>query len=705
MKTLTRRDFLRLSAITAAGATAAACAQATPQIIEKEVIKEVEVEKPVVVEKEVVKEVEKVVKETVEVEKEVVKEVEVEKEVEKVVTAVPTISPHQAPMLQARVKAGELPPLEERLPAEPLVVQPVEEVGEYGGTWHRQSIGPGDVRIGDRLTYQTLVRWKGPTNVSEIVPNVAKSWEVSADGAAFTFHLRKGHKWSDGEPFTSDDWVFWYEDVLLNEDLNPVFPKDFRDPARDEAMVLEKIDDYTFKVTFASSYGLFIPKMAGPGGLWLAQAHPKHYMKQFHPNYVEKAELDKKVKDAGFDNWWELFGDRGGPWQKQNAELPVLFAWVPKQVPPAVPIIHERNPYYYKVDPEGNQLPYIDRIVHELVEDSEMLNMRAVAGKVDMQFRHIIWTNYPLFVDNAEKGNYRVMKWKLARGSGAVLPLNLNHSDPGKRELFQNQKFRAALSVAIDRDEINEFCYMGMGTPRQMAVIEECPYFKPEHATRYAEYDPDEANALLDEIGLTERDEEGFRKQLDGKKLTITIEYAPVFGPWKDLSAMVAEDWKEVGIRAMPKEEARPLFSERCEEGHEVDLGIWTADRCATPLVEPWYFMPIGGGTPCSNGRDWWDWYLTGGDSGEEPPEEVKHQYELWDKCKGATSKEERDKYAEEFFDNASGQLWYIGIVGGLPHVGIVKKNFRNVPEEAISDWLQLTPGNTATEQYFIRQG
>jgi len=643
-----------------------------------------------------------VVKETVVVEKPVEKVVEKEVVKEKLITPTPTISPHQAPMLQDRVRAGKLPSLEERLPVEPLVIQPVEEIGQYGGTWHRVAVGPGDAGIiNSRLSYEALVRWAGPTDVSKVVPNVIKAWEVSPDATTFTFHLRKGMKWSDGEPFTADDFVFYYEDVLLNEDLTPVFPKLLRDPAKDEPTVLEKIDDYTFKFTFASPYGLFMQMLAGPSFQWVPDGHPAHYMKQFHPNYVDKAELDKKVKDAGFDNWWELYDDRRD-WR--NPERPHIWAWPVKQAPPAVPIICERNPYYWKVDPEGNQLPYIDRISFDVVEDSEMLNMKAVAGEVDMQFRHIIWQNYPLFMENAEKGNYRVMKWKLARGSGAVLPLNLNHKDPAKRELFNNKKFRIALSLAINRDEINEFCYMGMGTPRQQAVIEECPYFKPEHATKYAEYDPDKANALLDEIGLTERDEEGFRKGLDGKPLTITIEYAPVFGPWKDLSAMVAEDWKKVGIRAIPKEEARPLFSQRCQEGHEVDLGIWTADRCATPLIEPWYFMPIGGGTPCSNGRDWWDWYTTGGESGEEPPPEVKRQYELWDKIKGATSDVERDKYAEEFFDNASEQLWYIGIVGGLPHVGIVKKNFRNVPEEAISDWLQLTPGNTAPEQYFIKQ-
>jgi peptide/nickel transport system substrate-binding protein len=259
------------------------------------------------------------------------------------------------------------------------------------------------------------------------------------------------------------------------------------------------------------------------------------------------------------------------------------------------------------------------------------------------------------------------------------------------------------MSLAINRAEINEFAYMGMGAPRQCAVLEESPYFKPEHATKYAEHDPDRANELLDAIGLAERDEEGFRKGLDGEKLTIVVEYAPVFGPWADAVTKIVEYWGEVGIRAMGKEEARDLFSTRCEEGHEVDVGIWMADRAATPLVQPNYWQPIAGSTPCSNARDWDDWRDTDGEEGEEPPEEVKRQYELYDMIRGATSQEELDKYAQEFFDNAAEQLWWIGIVGDLPAVVIVKNNFRNVPEVAISDWLQLTPGNTATEQYFFK--
>lgn len=666
---LTRRQFIQISGLATAGAIMAACGPKATEAPTTE------------------------------------KTAEPTKEAEKTEEAAPVSKYNESPMWAAMVEKGELPPVDERLPLQPLVITPVEEVGEYGGTWHRCATSAGDRQMSARLTYENLVRWAGPTDVSSIKANVCESWEVNDDATEFIFNLRKGMKWSDGEPFTADDWVFWFEADINNKEMRPNFPKNFTDPANGEPMKLEKIDDYTFKMTFASSYGLFMDIMATSSGLSWAQHSPMHYLKQFHPDYADADELAKAVEEAGFENWWQLYRNRGSGGEKENTECPRLWAWLPEVMPPATTLIDVRNPYYWKVDTDGNQLPYIDRISHEIVENADVLNLKAVAGEIDMQFRHITWTNYPLFIENAEKQGYRVFKWKLARGSDVILPPNMNHEDPGKRELYQNLDFRRALSVAINRAEVNEIVYLGMGEPRQLALLPESPFFKPEHATYYAQYDVDMANKLLDDIGMTERDDEDFRTMLNGETFTITIEYAPVFGPWGDVAQLVADYWAEIGIRAVVQEEARNLFGERCSEGHTVDIGIWMADRCATPLPEPRFFMPISGGTPCGNGADWYTWYVTNGAEGEEPPEDIKAHYALYDRIKGATSADEVQKLGQQFIDYASEQLWAIGIVGLLPHVGIVKENFRNVPEDAISDWLQQTPGNTTPEQYFIRQG
>jgi peptide/nickel transport system substrate-binding protein len=324
--------------------------------------------------------------------------------------------------------------------------------------------------------------------------------------------------------------------------------------------------------------------------------------------------------------------------------------------------------------------------------------MKAVAGEIDMQLRHMLWTNYPLFVENAEKGDYRILEWELAEGSNCAIIFNYTHQDPVLRELYANKDFRTALSIAINRDEINEIAYMGFGTPRQSSLSPGSPYFRPEHATNAAEFDPDHANEILDGI-LPEKDAEGFRMRPDGQRLTIYIEYAPIFGPWRDVLQMVNEQWKAVGIDAPLKEEDRSLLDQRTTAG-EQDMRVWTQDYNYTPLLSPhWFCPPIS----ADSSAVWNTWYQTRGESGEEPWPEVKAQVELYWKIMG-TPPEQLDPLAQEFFDTASESLWFIGIVGMLPHVGVAKNNFRNVPAKGISDWLQLTPGNGAPEQWFFKQ-
>ena len=602
----------------------------------------------------------------------------------------------EAPMLADLVKQGKLPPVEQRLPQEPLVVAPLEEIGQYGGTWRRAAVGVSDVGIiNSRITYENLVRWSA--DGKKVVPNVATKWKIEDGGKTFTFYLRKGIKWSDGQPFTAEDIVFWYKEVLLNKDLTPTFPTWLTVDGKPGKV--EKVDDYTIRFKFDAPYGLFMQILAGPNALGITQ-YPAHYLKQFHINYTPKEKLEAMAKEAGFQLWHQLFSNKQS-WQ--NPDCPRIWAWVITTPPPSNIVIATRNPYYWKIDTAGNQLPYIDKIRFDIVENVEVLNMKAMAGEIDMQFRHIVWTNYTLFMENREKGNYRVLKWTSAEGSNALLMPNLNHKDPVLRKLFENLDFRRALSLAINRDEINQIAYLGMGKPRQAAVIPQCPYYKPEYEKAYAEYNPAKANQLLDKIGLTKRDKDGFRLRPDGKTLTVTIEYAPIFGPWTDVVTMVKKYWESVGIKTLLKEESRDLFTTRAQAG-ELDIGIWTMDRCFTPLVEPLYWLPgMPSGTPPNNANEYWRWYRTGGKEGEKPPEDIVKVYQLYDKAKSTTNETARTNYAHEIMRLNAKNLWVIGIVGVLPQIVIVKNNFRNVPEDAIQDWLQLTEGNTYPEQYFFK--
>ncbi len=679
MNTITRRDFLRISSLTAAATLAAACTQpaGTAQPSSAPAAPAAATAAPAA------------------------PAAAATTAPAAGATTAPASAPAryaEAPALADMVKAGTLPPVEERLPKDPRVDAVVEEIGQYGGIWHRGAVGVNDVGIiSSRFTGEPFMRFS--LDVTSLIPNVVKAYEINDDASEFTFHLREGMKWSDGEPYTADDFVFWRQDHLGNTDLTPNIGKDVSDPRNGNPLTLEKVDDYSFKMKFDSPYGLFLQVLGGATGVGIACNYPAHYLKQFHPTYTAAAELDAKTKAASFTNWWELYGNRNS-WQ--NIEKPVIWPWVPTRMPPDVPCVVGRNPYYWKVDPDGKQLPYIDSVQFDVVENADLLNMKAVAGEIDMQHRHITWANYPLFVENAAKGDYRILEWPLAEGSNCCLHPNLNHQDPVMRQLMQTKDFRIALSQGIDRSAIHQLAYQGFGEPRQAALIPECPYFKPEHATKYADHDVAKANELLDGMGLSNKDAEGFRTRPDGTPFSITIEYAPVFGPWGDSVNMICEQWKEIGIRAIPKQEERVLFAERATAGLEMDLGIWMMDRCITPLMEPWFFFPYGSGTPPSTGRLWWDWYLTGGTQGEEPPEEVKAQYALWDECKGATP-EALPALAEQFFDNASENIWFIGTVGRLPNVGVCKNKFRNVPEVAVQDWAIMSLGNTDPEQYFWR--
>jgi len=652
MSKISRREFVRLTGLTAAGTVLAACAE-TPA--------------------------------------------------EPAAPAAPTTAPaaptvpaevsrfSEAPQVAEQVQTGTLPPVEERLPVDPMIVPVVEEIGQYGGVWHRVAVGPNDVWTAGRLSYEALVRWDA--NVTGLYVNLAEAYEVNEDATEYTFRLRRGQRWSDGAPFTADDLMFWYKDGLLNADLTPTFPKRWVAPLSNEPMVLEKLDDETIVFRFSTPYGLFLEV----GVTYAMCQWPKHYLSQFHPNYTPAEDLDAKIQDAGFDNWWELFGDRQS-WQ--NTDLPSLTAWHPERVPPEVPSVWERNPYYWKVDPEGNQLPYINAIQFEVTENADLLNMKAVAGEIDMQTRHILWQNYPVFIDNQDIGDYRVLQWTSAEGANTGLMLNQSHKDPVMRQLVQNKDFRIALSLGIDRPAIHELAYQGFGEPRQAALIPQSPYFKPEYPTRWSDHDPDQANEILDQLGLVERDGEGYRLRPDGEPLTITIEYSPIFGPWRDTVQMICDQWQAIGIRGVPKEEDRSLFTQR-GRANEHDASIWTIDRCATPLGNPHWFHPHEGGYGWA--ELYAQWYNSSGRDGEEPPEEIKRQFALYDQMKGATP-DELPGLAEQYFDNWHDNLWVIGTVGVLPHLVVVKNKFRNVPEDAVSDVRQNTPANTNVEQYFWKQ-
>ena len=597
----------------------------------------------------------------------------------------------QAPYWDEWVAQGRLPPVEERLPEDPLVIVPTEQNGPYGGTWNRFGTGLEDIEIfKNRMAFDGLLRWD-PMGL-EIRPNLARRWEVGDEGRTFTFWLRRGVRWSDGHPFTADDIVFWYEDVLQNKDLYPLMPPYFRRAG--ELMKLEKLDEFTIRFRFKEPSGLFLERLVSNDNYGMVDC-PAHYLKPFHPRYVSKEELRQRVRDAGTDSWRQLFEDKR---YYLNPGTPHLWAWTIEQPPPARPIIFTRNPYYWKVDPEGRQLPYIDHQSYQIY-DLETINLKAIQGEVGMQTRHISFQNYPLYMSNREKGGYRVLHWISNDEEMVCIVFNLTHKDPVMKEIFHDHRFRAAMSHAINRDAINEVVYMGAGRPRQISPGPLSKYYVAEHEQAYLEYDPEKANRLLDEIGLALRDRHGIRLRPDGKPIAVRIETGERVGGASRLLQMVAANWTAVGVRTEIKMIARPLYNRRSHAGLGDGRSAGSGGSLF-PLFAPDFLMPY---TYALYGMDYLFWLMSNGERGEKPTPEMLRRIELFKQVERTVDETERVSLFKEIIHRQ--ELLTLGTVGEIPSLVIVKNNFRNVPEVAVSSNTVRTPGATAPESYAIDEG
>jgi len=605
---------------------------------------------------------------------------------------------HEAPMLRVKVAAGELPPVEERLPEEPLVLIPVEEIGQYGGTWHRAWMGRADAAGPSRITTERLIRFS--RDMKRILPNIAKSWEISEGGKVFTFHLRKEMKWSDGVPFTADDFLFWYEDIILNDELTPAKPVWLKTGG--ELGKVEKVDDYTIRFRFTKPHGLFLKYLAGPQGHGIAY-YPKHYLKQFHPRYTPVEKLEEMAKKEGFKFWYQLFQAKNDRWM--NPDLPVVTPWKTRTPATEDPFVLERNPYFWKVDPEGNQLPYIDRISHRLVENPDMINFKAMTGEIDMQFRHILYTNYPLLMNGREKGNYRVFKYTDDFETNMAIGINLNNKDPVLRKIVQDKRFRIAMSLAMNREEINELCYLGLcKEPRQVAPLPESPYYTKwaeKLAYEYLEYNPQKANELLDEMGLKWDKDHKYRLRPDGKVLALTIEFTPAFGPWADALELIKEYWEAVGVKTAVKSEERSLFYTR-KNAADHDVAVWTGAAGMQTVLGPRWYLPYS--NESLHAVLYALWYNTGGKSGVEPKGDLRKTLELYDRIKATTDEGEQIQLWDEIMRLNAENLWVLGTLSSPPLIGVVKNNFRNIAEHGIYTWIGHSPGSLDPEQFFIKQ-
>ncbi len=627
----------------------------------------------------------------------------------------------EAPMLADLVAAGSLPAVDQRIPTNPRVVTPFSEVGEYGGTWRRAFKGLSDRWGPVKLSEEGAIQWDAPdAETTTLAANYISEWSQNDDATQYTFTLRDGLKWSDGEPFTTEDVQFYYDKIFIPQLFTRPGALNVGVGENDAGiMQLEVKDALTWTITFSVSNPLLPIRMGtdtsgmvgGP-----SMAAPKHYLEKFlgDADSADQAMIDAAMAASGVSTWQELWyeagpGDGRGPisfWYR-NPDLPIINPWRAKNSPLDDPQIMERNPYYHAVDTEGNQLPYIDKIQHSLFADNQTLNLWIAQGLIDMQNRHLSVADYTFFKENEEAGGYKVITWKAA-STNTFYP-NISHPDPKVRELMDTADFRHALSLAINRAELAELVYSGLLTPRQTSPVTGSPQYNDRLANMWVEYDPDQANALLDGLGFTERDGEGYRLR-DGERLGFTITYTEALSMNPDEVNVVAGYWEAIGIKVSQEVVERSLLEERNRAG-DIQMGFWLCDRSSVVMADPRRYTGVLDDGPWAANYAIWladvfygDGTTTRGAAMEPPPDHpIRKIAELWNQIQSEPDSDTRDQLMQQLLDIHADHPYMIGTVGEDAAPVVVKNNFFNVGSGFINDDTLRNIGIARPKQFFIR--
>ncbi|MDO6732373.1 ABC transporter substrate-binding protein [Marinovum sp. 2_MG-2023] len=598
--------------------------------------------------------------------------------------------------------AQDLPPLNERLPENPLVITPTDRPGKRGGTWNHALVGGGSLSMLVRYQgYEPLVRFDPAW--TKIEANVAESWEVSADSRTYTFNLRKGHKWSDGTAYTTEDIRFWYEDLLLDPEITLANQSYWSTGG--EIGKLDVIDETKFSVTFSEPNGFFLQNLAWAQFDQLTRA-PSAYLKQFHAKYNPDA--DKLAQERGFDSWVALFQREHGLHQDnvffQNSSRPTLNAWAFTSAPgeDTERAIAVRNDYYFKVDTEGTQLPYFDKVMYQMVADPEVLLLKALQGEVDLMDQYIgTPTNKPVLFDGKADGDYDFYTLKESAANVMVFQLNLNHTDATKRDLFNKRDFREALSIAIDRQALIDAVFVGQGSPAQPSISESDPLYNERLAKQHTEYDPDRANEILDTL-VPDRDSEGYRLDAEGRRLSIIFEIDQVRTTFLDMFELALPMFQDVGIDAQIRTMDRSLWETRVRNGRDFDASAhqFGANAGIAAMIDPRYLVPFSSNSIYAPG--WARYYIdpTAGDA-EEPPAEIKAQQELYRKLLSTGDPDMQKELFGQMLDNAADQFLVFGVSLPPDGYGIVKNDMVNTMDVMPNSFGWPTPGPARPEQFF----
>ncbi|NRG19364.1 ABC transporter substrate-binding protein [Rhizobiales bacterium] len=587
----------------------------------------------------------------------------------------------ETPSLSSRV-GKDLPPVAERVPQEPLVVELEErgrKIGKPGGKIDTLIGRAKDVRLINVWGYARLV---GYTDQLELKPDILRDVEVE-DDKVFTLHLRKGHKWSDGHPFTSEDIRFWYEDIATNPDLQPTGLPRFM-LSGDKPPVFEVVDETTVRFSWDQPNPLLLPELAKSRPPFIYR--PAHYLKQFHAKYADAAKLEAMAEREKVRGWAPLFNKKDEMYDAMNPDLPSLQPWVRKRGgEEGRRFVLVRNPYYHRVDTAGQQLPYVDEVIMT-VADGKIIPAKTQAGEVELQARNIGFSDITVLKQGEAQSGYKTYLWPISKGSEISLLPNLTAKDPVWRELNRDTRFRHALSLGIDRDLINKVLYFGFGRPGNDIVLPLSPLYEDHYRSDWAGYDPQEANALLDEIGLTKRRGDGIRLLPDGRPLEIIVETAGEDQTQLDALELIAETWKGIGVKLFAKPSQRDTIRDRAMSGDLV-MSVWSGfeNGIPTPDMPPEDYAPTQG--VFLSWALWGDYYETDGKSGEKPDwKPAERLIELYNSWLASSSRDEREKIWKEMLDIHARETIHIGLVSEVRQP-VVVKGLENVPKEGIYGW------------------
>ena len=575
--------------------------------------------------------------------------------------------------LNARIRGNPALPsdLANRIPSEPLVYAPYDAIGKYGGTLDVLS-NATEAGTSDFLSVRhvNLVRYSD--DLQTVVPNIAKGWDWNDDFTQLTFFLRKGHRWSDGAPFTAEDVKFWYDELALDPKIMEK-PKDYV-LVGGEPMTVDVIDPQTVRFNLPAPK----PGLLSHFATSFAQGfQPKHFLGQYHPDV--NADADALAQAAGFENGLAVIRAYFGNSDWTDTPVPLLnspdrVANLPADTMPTLESHitvsdttegrhYVANPYFHIVDTQGNQLPYISEQDEIYANDNEIRILKLINAEADYKSQSLQLPSAPLLLEHQESGDYTIdLRPEITL---ANVSFNVTHANLEKRKVFGDLRFRQAMSIALNRDEINEVGFLGQGIPKQYIGFSPTPSFvDPKWESYMIQYDPDAANSLLDAIGLKDIDGDGMRELPNGEKLILNMQFATQ-GVAGEVVELVGQHWSEVGIQSTVKE-VTPDEYRGSQSSNNLDVGSWRKSQPMAIVLgnnELWV-PPFENYFGHRTGMLWAEYVDSKGASGVKPPSYV---IQLIDDINAFQSTmagtAESDELGARMVENMVGNLLFIGLV------------------------------------------